>query len=95
MNEREILAELADLAVQAGLRVQPVRGGGPESEPLASSGVCRVRGETWVVLVGADPVEERIAVLARALREHAAEWLESRYLPPALRHHLQADRETF
>ena len=55
MNEREILAELAQLAAEAGLRVQPVRGAsGSDSDPVAASAVCRARGETWVVLVGAD-----------------------------------------
>lgn len=92
MNEREILAELTALALEAGLRVQPARGtGAPDPEAPATSGVCRLRGETWVVLVASDPVAARITVLARALREHAGEWLEGRYLPPALRGPLESD----
>ena len=92
MIEADILQELADLAEQAGLRVRTVRGpAGPDLDAVATSAVCRVRGETWVVLAASDPTEERINVLARALREHAADWLEGRYLPPALRRHLEAD----
>jgi hypothetical protein len=50
-----------------------------------ASGVCRVRGELWVVLSGSDPPEARAAVLAGALRAQRGDWLESRYLAPALR----------
>jgi hypothetical protein len=89
MNEIELLRELIALADEAGLTVRPIRGGsGGEGEPSATSAVCRVRGETWIVLSGSDSAEERIEVVARALREHAADWLESRYLPPALRDRL-------
>ena len=96
MTDREVLVELVELALQAGLRVQPVRGAlGPDPEPVATSAVCRVRGETWVVLVGSDPLEERIGVVARALREHAGEWLEGRYLPPALRGRLDPGCDSF
>jgi hypothetical protein len=96
VTEPEILVELAALAAQAGLRVESARsapGSGPEA--LANSGVCRVRGETWVVLVASDPVAARIELLARALREHAGPWLEGRYLPPALRDLLEADPARF
>ena len=44
-----------------------------------------MRGETWVVLSGADPLGERIRLLARALRELRGPELEGRYLSPALR----------
>lgn len=86
MNEAEILRELLELADQMGLHVRPIRGApASEAEPAAGSGTVRVRGETWVVLSAADSVDERVAVLAAALREHAAARLEERYLPPALR----------
>lgn len=86
MNEAETLTALLALADETGLRVRPIRGSpAGEGEPAASSATVRVRGETWVVLSGTDSVEERIAVLARALREHAGPRLEQRYLPPALR----------
>jgi hypothetical protein len=51
--------------------------------------VCRVRGETWVVLSGSDSPADRIRVLAAALREHAGDWLEQRYLPPSLRERIE------
>lgn len=92
MTEAETLRELVALSQQAGLRVREIRGQpGAEGEPTASSAVCRVRGETWVVLSGVDSLEERIAVVAAALREHAGDWLESRYLPPVLRERLRGD----
>jgi hypothetical protein len=86
VNEVEILRELLTLADETGLRVRPIRGiAASESEPAASSGTVRVRDETWVVLSGTDSVGERVAVLARALRQHAGAELDRRYLPPALR----------
>jgi hypothetical protein len=36
-------------------------------------------------------VEERIAVLAQALRTHAESWLEGRWLPPAVRERLRPE----
>ena len=64
-----------------------------EGPASPASGVCRVRGKTWVVLAASDDLEERIEVLAQALKTHAAHLLESRYLPPAVRARLarQAD----
>ena len=86
MEPEELLEALADLAAEAGLSVRVLRrGAGSDDLTTASSGVCRVRGEIWVVLAQADPVEERIEALARALREHAESLLEQRYLPPAVR----------
>ena len=87
MNEDEVLGAQVELAGQAGLRVRTARGAS-EAGTVAASGVCRVRGETWIVLIADDPVAERIAVVAGALREHAGAWLEERWLPPALRSHL-------
>jgi hypothetical protein len=87
VNDTEVLVALVELAEQAGLRVRAARGAA-DAGPLATSGVCRVRGEVLVVLVGDDPLGDRIAVVAGALREHAAEFLEGRWLPPALRAHL-------
>lgn len=87
MNDAEVLAALIELADQAGLRVRAAQGAA-DAGPLATSGVCRVRGVTWIVLIGDDPLPDRIAAVAGALREHAGEWLEGRWLPPALRDHL-------
>jgi hypothetical protein len=74
------LARAADLEIRSvGLRAQPA------GEPPPTSDVCRVRDRVWVVLCAADPVDRHIAVLASALRTHRADWLEDRWIPPALR----------
>jgi hypothetical protein len=84
----EILDHLVELAREAGIDVRVLGRGGSDVSP--ESAVVRVRGELWVVLAEADLPEQRIAVLARALREHAGPLLEGRYLPPALRDLLDA-----
>jgi hypothetical protein len=99
LTPAEVLERLLELADEAGLAVRLARGGGlGDIEPALASGVCRVRGELRVVLSASEPAEARIAVLAGALRAHRAEWLESRYLAPALREWLaeapRGDRET-
>jgi hypothetical protein len=83
----ELLERLAELAREAGLEVRELRAGA-EGEPAPASGVCRVRGETWVVLAASDGLERRIDVLAQALKSHAGQILEDRYLPPAVRERL-------
>lgn len=95
MNQAEVLLQLVELAEAFGLRVRPIRGtSGAEGEPAASSGLCRVRGELWIVLASHDSLEERIAVVARALRCEASEALRSRYLPPALRARLFSESDS-
>ena len=95
MNQAEVLLGLVELAEAAGLRVRPIRGtAGAEGEPAAGSGLCRVRGELWIVLASHDSLEERIAVVAEALRSEASEWLQSRYLPPALRARLCSENDS-
>jgi hypothetical protein len=94
MNQAEVLLQLVELAEAAGLRVRPIRGAsGGEGEPAATSGLCRVRGELWIVLSGHDSIEDRIAVVAEALRREASEWLQSRYLPPAVRARLYGEND--
>jgi len=86
VDPAELVRQLVDLAEAAGFEVRPLRGSAfGESERAASSGVCQVRGSTWVLLDPADPVEDHIAVLVAALKTHAPDFLETRYLPPALR----------
>lgn len=86
MEPSQLLEHLIDLAGEAGIEV---RATGAADAGIAS-GVCRVRDAVWVVLSAADPADEQIAVLARALVAHASEFLESRYLPPAVRARLEA-----
>jgi hypothetical protein len=87
MENSELMQALLDLCGEAGLDVRLVGGasGPPEGEAPPGSAVCRVQGKLWIVLSRGDPVELQLRVLATALREHAGELLESRYLPPALR----------
>ena len=91
MSDAELLEQLSQLAVAAGLTVRSHRAGaGGEAERRAGSGVCRVRGEIWIVLAAEDPPTARIEVLSEALRAHASGYLESRYLPPAVRERLRS-----
>jgi len=85
MHPSELLDQLLDLARAADLEVRHVRGGGGEGEVAPHSGICRVRGRVWVMLVTGDDVEERIDVVSGALSAHARDFLAARYLPPALR----------
>lgn len=88
MDGDEILDFLVALAREADIDVR-VLGRGAGSDLPPESAVCRVRGSLWVVLSAADLPEQRIAVLARALREHAGPVLAGRYLPPAVREVLE------
>lgn len=87
MDPAEVLAFLVDLSREAGLQVRSVAGA-PTELPVRS-GVCRLRDGIFVILAAADPVEDRIAALAQALREHRPAALEGRYLPPAVRERLE------
>lgn len=89
MHLPDLLDQLLDLARAADLEVREVRGTqSGEGEVATRSGVCRVKNKVWVLLVASDGIEERIAVLAQALATHARGYLESRYLPPAIRERL-------
>jgi hypothetical protein len=84
MEAAELMRALMDLADQAQLEVRVVgRAEAGESPP--GSAVCKVRGKLWVVLSANDPSDVQLEVLARALRENAAELVEGSYLPPAVR----------
>jgi hypothetical protein len=81
----ELLRFLVDFAGEAGIQVRAAAG----AEAALESALCRVRGELWLVLVPADPLEHRIDVVVRALRAHAGTLLEERWLPPAVRERLE------
>ncbi len=95
MHPIELRDQLVDLARSAGLEVREIPGSGPrgpkEPEFQAGSGTCRVKGKVWVLLADSDSLDERIDVLGRALALHAREFLEARYLPPAVRKRLGGD----
>lgn len=84
MEAAELMQALMDLAGQAELEVRVV-GRAEAGEPPPASAVCRVRGQLWVVLSASDPTDLQLEVLARALRESAAELIDDSYLPPAVR----------
>ena len=86
MDTAETLEALLELARDAGLEIRSIgRHAQPVGEPSPTSALCRVRDAVWVVLCASDPIERHIAVLAEGLRNHRADWLEERWLPPALR----------
>jgi hypothetical protein len=90
MDESQILESLIELAAEAGMRIRiGGRRGLAEDLPPVASGVCRLRGELWVVLSSSESPAIQIETLADALREHAAPLLESRHLPPAVRAYLE------
>lgn len=94
MTDAELLEDLVSLAEAAGLVVQRVpRGHAIEGGPPVASATARVRGELRIVLVGGDSLDERIDLVARALAEHRAQWLESRHVSPALRQRIEAAGE--
>ncbi len=80
MTPPELLDALLALARELDLEVRRIA-----PEDTQTSGVCRLRGQIWVLLSASDPIERHIAVIAAALRDHAADACESRYLPPAVR----------
>ena len=92
MDEAQILEVLLELAGEAGMRVRVGAGEGASDElPPLASGVCRLRGEWWVVLARSDSLPVQIETLASALREHAADLIGERHLAPAVRAHLDPE----
>lgn len=86
MDAAGLLDLLAELAVEAGFRVQVLSAStGSEGEFPPRSGHCRVQGEVRVILAAQEPLEDRIEALADALRANAGPFLESHYLAPAVR----------
>ena len=86
MEDVDVLKCLLEVAAAADLHVE-IAGRDAKSDgdrPLAS-GVCRVRGQWWVVLSSSEPVSAQIRTLAEALGTHAQDVLEARHLPPAVR----------
>ena len=92
MADAELMESMLDVARQAGLTVKRLSSGRLDDyEAATTSGVCQVRGEVWVMLSPADPSEVQLEVLARALREHAPEFVAAHFLPPALRERLSPE----
>jgi hypothetical protein len=94
MEREELLEQLVALVGEAGIAV---RHDGASRSPDGEgprSGLCRLRGAPLLVLLASDGVEDRIAAAAQALRSVAPEWLEGRYLPPAVREALEGGGRT-
>jgi len=86
VDKAELMDSLLALADGAELEVRVVGGASRgDTDAGLTSAVCKVRGSVWVVISLQDPVDVQIEVLARALETHAGDYLESHYLPPAVR----------
>ena len=90
MDAAGLLDLLAELAVEAGFRVQVLSAGASEGEFAPRSGHCRVKGEVRVILAAQEPLEDRIEAVADALRSHASAFLDAHYLAPAVRERIEA-----
>lgn len=88
MESDDLLNHLLTLARAAGVEVRETTGT-PESDAGPHSATCRLRGQLWVILVTGDPIQDRISALADALDQADPGWLETHYLPPALRTRLE------
>lgn len=87
MDSIELREALIDLARDVKLEVRRIEPAA-SLETATTSAVCRVRGRVWIVLSSSDPLDVQIEVLVNALRTHARDAIEGRYLPPALREQL-------
>jgi hypothetical protein len=85
MEHAALLAVLLELAQELGLEVRRIGATAPDGLAPAASGTVRLRGRVLVMLFAGDPPERQADVLARALRAHAGDALEMRFLPPAIR----------
>ncbi|MEO8874873.1 MAG: hypothetical protein ABI461_04730 [Polyangiaceae bacterium] len=84
----EVLRELLNVALRAGIQVR--------SEPLdpdlferSRGGICRIEGVRTIVVDSSAPIEERIAVLLRAL---ATVELDAVYMRPELRERIDRQK---
>ena len=94
MEGEALLDFLVELAQEVGVQVRVIPRSAAEGEPPPRSGVCRIRGSPWLLLAATESLEDRIEAALRAVRTHAPEALEARYLPPAVRERLCSPRET-
>lgn len=91
MRDEDRLAHLLELAKRAGIEVRIVSARAAQQEGApTSSGVGRVGARIWVVIVPADPPAHQALVLAQALGRHRADFLDTCFVPPALRRFIEA-----
>jgi len=86
MEARDLLEALLELSHGADLevRVLTTAAAAADFSPTESA-ACRVGTRVWVVLSPDDPVDHQARVLADALARFRAEFLEARFVPPAVR----------
>ena len=86
MRDEDRVAALLELAARAELevRVLSARAAAEDGAPRDSA-ACRVGTRVWVVLVPGEPLAHQAAVLAQALGRYRAAFLETCFIPPALR----------
>jgi len=87
-----LLDFLVELAQGAGIQVRVIPRSGAEVDLAPRSGICRIRGAPWLLLASGESLEDRIEAAATAVRVHAPQALEGRYLPPAIRERLKSPR---
>ncbi len=86
MRDKDLLEALLELAHEAELEVRILSNHAAATEnALTQSAAARVGARIWVVLAPNDPAEHQARVLAETLARHRAEFLESRFVAPALR----------
>ncbi len=92
MEPLELERELVEIAREAGIDVRVLTRRSSSQEPIfsAESGICVVKGKVWVVISMSDPLEERIHTLAKAVVKHAPDFLETRFISPAIRERLDS-----
>lgn len=86
MRDEDRVAALLELAQAAALevRVLSAHAAAEEGAPRQSR-VGRVASRVWVLIVPDDPPAHQAAALAQALGRFRADFLEERFVPPALR----------
>jgi hypothetical protein len=86
MDGRDLLEALLELADSAELEVRVLSAAASGADlSLAESAACRVGDRIWVVLSPDDPVAHQAEVLAGALSHFRSEFLEGRFVVPAVR----------
>jgi len=93
MRDEDRVAALLELAARAQLevRVLSARAAAEEGAPRESA-AGRLGTRVWVLIVPDDPSAHQAAVLAQALGRYRADFLETCFIPPALRAFIDARR---
>jgi len=86
MPAKERLEALLELAHDAELEVRILSASAAAAENAPTqSAAARVGTRIWVVLAPNDPPKHQARILADALAQHRSEFLDGRFVPPALR----------